>query len=64
MKHCFDYLRQSLTCNADTTLEYLREGGAGNNPGVDGWGSVHQCRDYDAVIAWAESHRVTGEGGI
>jgi len=47
--HCFDYLRQSIMCNADTSLEGKTEAGPG-------WGSKHECKDYDAVLAWADDH--------
>ncbi|KAK7749157.1 hypothetical protein SLS62_008337 [Diatrype stigma] len=49
--HCFDYLRQSVTCSADTTLE-----GADDDAGP-GWGARHyECADYDALLAWANDH--------
>jgi hypothetical protein len=38
-------------CNADTSLE----GKADADPG---WGSKHECKDYDAVLAWANEHTV------
>ncbi|KAI0165133.1 hypothetical protein GGR52DRAFT_95680 [Hypoxylon sp. FL1284] len=47
--HCFDYLRQSLMCAADSNLEGDTETGPG-------WGSRHECADYDAVLAWANEH--------
>ncbi|KAI1461589.1 hypothetical protein F4805DRAFT_238303 [Annulohypoxylon moriforme] len=47
--HCFDYLRQSIMCAADTNLEGETETGPG-------WGSPHECVDYDAVLAWANEH--------
>ena len=47
--HCFDYIRQSIMCAADTSLEGKTEAGPG-------WGSKHECKDYDAVLAWANSH--------
>ncbi|KAI0976460.1 hypothetical protein F4678DRAFT_417223 [Xylaria arbuscula] len=47
--HCFDYLRQSITCAADTNLEGETEAGPG-------WGSDHICIDYDAVLDWANEH--------
>ncbi|EEA19804.1 hypothetical protein TMatcc_009947 [Talaromyces marneffei ATCC 18224] len=50
--HCFDYLRQSIMCAADTTLEGKTESGPG-------WGSTHQCKDYDALLKWANEHSVT-----
>lgn len=49
--HCFDYLRQSILCAADTSLEGKTEAGPG-------WGSKHQCKDYDAVLAWANERTV------
>ncbi|KAI0890173.1 uncharacterized protein GGS22DRAFT_183520 [Annulohypoxylon maeteangense] len=47
--HCFDYIRQSIMCAADTNLEGETEAGPG-------WGSPHECVDYDAVLAWANEH--------
>ncbi len=48
--HCLDYLRQSVMCAGDTNLE-----GEGEGAGP-GWGSRHECVDYDAVLAWANEH--------
>lgn len=47
--HCFDYIRQGIMCAADTTLEGQTEAGPG-------WGSKHECKDYDAVLKWANEH--------
>lgn len=47
--HCFNYLRQGITCAADTTLE----GKTGDGPGE---GSEHECVDYDALLEWANDH--------
>lgn len=47
--HCFDYIRQALMCAGDTTLEGKTEAGPG-------WGSVHECVDYDALLGWANEH--------
>lgn len=47
--HCFDYLRQSIMCAADTSLEGKTEAGPG-------WGSEHECTDYDALLAWANAN--------
>ena len=49
--HCFDYIRQSIICAADTSLE----GKADADPG---WGSKHECKDYDALLAWANERDV------
>ena len=63
--HCFDYLRQALMCTADTTLEELEMNERGDVIGrVDGWGTEHVCRDWEAVKGWAQGHRGTDDGGI
>jgi len=49
--HCFDYLRQSLMCNADTSFEGKTEAGPG-------WGSKHECTDYEALLKWANEKTV------
>ena len=47
--HCFNYIRQGITCNADTTLE----GKTGAGPGE---GSEHECVDYEKLLDWANTH--------
>lgn len=57
-EHCIDYLRTSLLCASDTSLEPFKspfEGMRGN--GVDGFGSTHQCRNFDDLYNWTESMR-------
>jgi hypothetical protein len=49
--HCFEYLRQSIMCSADTSLEGYT--GMGN-----GWGSIHRCTDYDALLDWMNERTV------
>ncbi|KAI9146895.1 Oxidase ustYa [Paramyrothecium foliicola] len=51
--HCFDLLRQALLCAADTTVEGQTSHGLG-------WGSVHQCKDMDAIKAWIEPRAAFG----
>jgi hypothetical protein len=55
--HCFDYLRQSLMCKADTALEKsaIQEGKTVHD--VTGWGVDHECRDWEAIMKWASEHR-------
>jgi len=50
--HCFDYLRQILMCNLDMTYESARIDVDGKRRSVDGWGSVHQCKDWTSINAW------------
>ncbi|CZR52520.1 uncharacterized protein PAC_02397 [Phialocephala subalpina] len=61
MEHCFDYLRQSILCHGDSTLEgaVVYPDGKVNNV-VDGMGVVHRCRDMEDV--WTH-YRVLGMGG-
>ena len=47
VQHCIDFLRQSLMCNADTTLEIVDEA----IKGVKGFGVRHECVDWDRLIA-------------
>lgn len=60
LAHCFDYLRQSLMCSADSNLE----SGVKNGDGVDvtGWGMKRVCRDFDRVRDWVGEWR--GEDGV
>ncbi|PVH96853.1 hypothetical protein DM02DRAFT_658853 [Periconia macrospinosa] len=60
MQHCFDYIRQALICAADQTLEE-RDNSVG---GVKGWGTTHQCRNFEALKEWTHKHRYSDEGGI
>ena len=62
--HCFDYIRQAIMCNADTTLEKARVVDGEIVRGVDGWGVAHECRDYDSIFAFAEAHRSSNLTGI
>ncbi|KAK3385301.1 hypothetical protein B0H63DRAFT_181422 [Podospora didyma] len=63
--HCFDYLRQAITCSGDTTLEKARTGDDGKPVrGVDGWGVGHECRHYDTIYALTAAHRSRNITGI
>ncbi|OIW30903.1 hypothetical protein CONLIGDRAFT_679656 [Coniochaeta ligniaria NRRL 30616] len=62
--HCFDYIRQAIMCNADTTLEKARVVDGRIVRGVDGWGVAHECRDYDSIFAFAEARRSGNVTGI
>ncbi|KAF5866548.1 hypothetical protein ETB97_011433 [Aspergillus alliaceus] len=57
--HCYDYLRQSIMCAADSNLEPFRSRFEGMKPGdgVDGIGSIHQCRNFEELYAWADRFR-------
>jgi hypothetical protein len=51
--HCMEYLRRTIMCAADTTLEPFKT----EHAGVDGFGTVHQCRDYNQLYNWAEKNQ-------
>lgn len=50
--HCLNYLRQTIMCNADLTLEPEIEEGS-QNVG-EGLAAVHVCRDWSKVHAFAQ----------
>ena len=58
--HCISYLRQSLKCAADISLEPYKV----ELNGVDGLFSNRQCRNYDAVYHWAERFRYSERKSI
>ncbi|KAE9373173.1 hypothetical protein N431DRAFT_225889 [Stipitochalara longipes BDJ] len=62
INHCFEYLRLSLRCCGDTTLE--GQGKTVAAPGIDGLGSWHLCRDFESISMWASEHRASDEQGL
>jgi hypothetical protein len=56
MFHCVEYLRQSVMCYADPTLERRFQGILGpfsaNN--------THVCGDWDMLMDWADDHIYLG----
>ncbi|KAF2202054.1 hypothetical protein GQ43DRAFT_392945 [Delitschia confertaspora ATCC 74209] len=57
MIHCFDYLRQTIMCSADTALEGHEFTFPDHNGGSDGWDAKHVCKDYSQVKNYLESVR-------
>lgn len=53
MEHCFDYLRQSIQCAGDVTIESKAIG----SEELDRTGGVHMCRKIDDIFAWAEQNK-------
>ena len=62
VEHCVEYLRLSLRCCGDTTLE--GQGKTVQPPGIDGLGSWHMCRDFESISAWATEHRASDLQGL
>ena|ERR1700761_2279317 len=55
--HCLEYLRQSVMCAGDTTLEpYAGQLGLA--------GIQHKCRDWDTIFDFATKHKKTNLTGI
>lgn len=52
VSHCVEYLRQAILCNADTSLE----GETGAASTSTGWGQMHVCKDFDALLAYGNEH--------
>ncbi|KAF8852154.1 hypothetical protein BDZ45DRAFT_678557 [Acephala macrosclerotiorum] len=66
--HCIDYIRQSILCAGDTTLDFaeiFREpDGAGRRLGFSGANSTHICRSWDAIKHFAIENRSGDKTGI
>ncbi|RYP52810.1 hypothetical protein DL768_002059 [Monosporascus sp. mg162] len=58
--HCFDYLVQSITCSADSTVEPAED----DPNGFLGSGFPRQCRDFDALKEFVERKRVFNATGF
>jgi len=52
--HCFDYIRQSIQCAGDMSLEWPIEVN-GNNL-IAGWDNPHECRDWDSAWKFLEDN--------
>ncbi|KAI0060043.1 hypothetical protein BV25DRAFT_1828483 [Artomyces pyxidatus] len=61
VKHCFNYLRQALLCNADITLEpgesidELKPNGHVEHIVAGGYDVMHKCRDWRQVWDYMEN---------
>lgn len=60
IRHCFDYLRRSVMCAADTNLEVVSR----ENHTTNGWGQEKICRDYKSVVEYAELWANSTDTGI
>lgn len=54
--HCFDYLRQSIICAGDMTIEGPDLTAKPGESPLRGWGVEHQCRPWRKVLEWRDSH--------
>jgi hypothetical protein len=59
-RHCIEYIRQTLICNPDLTLEPV-EGETGH---LKIWGIQRQCHNFDELSGWAQDMRASDNEGI
>lgn len=43
--HCFDYLRQTVACQSDVTLEGITGESSARNYEIDGYDVMHTCKN-------------------
>ncbi|KAG9241329.1 hypothetical protein BJ878DRAFT_234454 [Calycina marina] len=48
IRHCIDLIRHTLMCHGDTSIETVNK----ELGGVSGFGTVHQCTDWNALREW------------
>lgn len=61
--HCFEYLRQSLMCSADSSVEPAHVEKKGGQEFL-GWDVPRMCRNYDQLKNWAEERRAFDAHGF
>lgn len=58
--HCVDYVRQTVMCLADPSLDAVTKDPDTPRRALNsGWGDTHVCRDFDALRKWTEDHRAS-----
>lgn len=60
IRHCFEYLRQSLICLADGNLEEMNY----TTRGVSGWQTERTCRSFEKLTAWADEWGISREEAL
>jgi len=54
--HCYDYLRQTISCGGDMTMEWPRTEKDGRRFAVDGWGIPHECKNWDMIMEYMDNN--------
>lgn len=51
VEHCFEYLRQAISCGGDLVIEGSSpiKVGKGHATSVTGWGVEHECIDFERL---------------
>jgi hypothetical protein len=60
IRHCFEYLRQSLICLADSNLENMNY----TARGVSGWQTERTCRSLQTLTEWANEWGISREEAL
>ncbi|KAI0516713.1 hypothetical protein F5B22DRAFT_176711 [Xylaria bambusicola] len=60
IRHCFEYLRQSLICLADSNLEDMNY----TARGISGWQTERTCRNFEGLKTWADQWGITREEAL
>ena len=55
LDHCFGYLRQSIMCAGDMSLEHVVVENGVRKPFIASWGVEHECRDWRTMYSVAET---------
>lgn len=53
--HCLDYLRQSVMCSGDLTLEKAAVFHGLKRQFVEGWGNEHECVDWEELWQYVDT---------
>ena len=61
--HCFEYLRQSILCAADSSIEPAAAKQRDDHEFL-GWNVARQCRDYEQLKRRAEERRAFDAHGF
>ncbi|KIW07554.1 hypothetical protein, variant [Verruconis gallopava] len=56
LHHCFDYLRQTIMCGGDMSVEWPRDEPDGRRFAVDGWGIPHECKNWDTIMEYMDQN--------
>ena len=56
LHHCFDYLRQTIACAGDVSLEWPRTEPDGRRFAVDGWGIPHKCKNWGQIMEYMNNN--------
>ena len=66
LDHCLDYIRESLMCSGDTTIEWpntIFQDGTRFHGDVTGAEVPHTCRDWQAIREFAIERRSSNDTG-